>query len=419
MSWDEELSPGAAEHIGVNPDVRNHDEGPKAAADSKPDADSKPGSDSKPDAQAKTGADSKNDTDAENGGDAKKSDAPRSKMPLIILGIVVVVGAIVGFFVWFAGRNDVSTDDAYTDGNVVTMVPKVAGYVVELYVNDNSHVRKGELLLRIDPRDSLTAQAQAEAQLALAKADLLSAQDALHIARVQYPAQLRSAEAQQQAAAASFAQARASYQRQHEVDRGATTQDLIDQSTSQQQSANSSLESASAQVAIARLVPEQLAQAEATVAQREAQVRQAEAQLAQANLNLGYTEVRSPTDGFITMRSAQLGSYLTVDQTMFLIVTPEVWVTANFKESQIGRMRPGDAVDLKIDAYSGLKLQGHVQSIQYGTGSRFSAFPAENATGNFVKIVQRVPVKIIIDHGLDPNRPLPLGLSVDPVVHFP
>ncbi|MDP9012390.1 MAG: HlyD family secretion protein, partial [Pseudomonadota bacterium] len=94
------------------------------------------------------------------------------------------------------------------------------------------------------------------------------------------------------------------------------------------------------------------------------------------------------------------------------------WITANFKESQLGRMRPGDAVDVGVDAYSGLELHGHVQSIQYGSGSRFSAFPVENATGNYVKIVQRVPVKIVIDRGLDPNAPLPQGLSVSPVVHF-
>jgi membrane fusion protein, multidrug efflux system len=155
------------------------------------------------------------------------------------------------------------------------------------------------------------------------------------------------------------------------------------------------------------------------VAEKIAQVQQAESQLEQANLNLSYTEIRSPSDGFITLRSVQRGTYLTAGQTMFLIVTPDVWVTANFKESQIGRMRPGDVVDLEVDAYSGFKLRGHVQSIQYGSGSRFSAFPAENATGNFVKIVQRVPVKIAIDRGLDPNRPLPLGLSVSPVVHFP
>jgi membrane fusion protein (multidrug efflux system) len=275
------------------------------------------------------------------------------------------------------------------------------------------------LLLRIEPQDFRTAQAAAQSQLALAKAQLKTAETALRIAHVQFPAQLVSAEAQRQSAAAVLAQAQASYARQHEVDRRATTQESIDTSTSQQLSSNANLKSAQAQVAIAGLVPEQIQQAMNTVAEKMAQVEQAESQLEQANLNLSYTEIRSPSDGFITLRSVQRGTYLTAGQTMFLIVTPDVWVTANFKESQIGRMLPGDAVDLEVDAYSGFKLHGHVQSIQYGSGSRFSAFPAENATGNFVKIVQRVPVKIAIDRGLDPNRPLPLGLSVSPVVHFP
>jgi membrane fusion protein (multidrug efflux system) len=351
--------------------------------------------------------------------DGKDSGKPRSKKPLIIVGVVVVVLAIVGFFVWFAKRNQVTTDDAYTDGNVITMVPKVSGYVVQLDINDNVHVKKGDLLVRIDPRDYLTAQSQAEASLALAKAQLLSAQEALRIARVQFPAQLMSAEAQQQAAAASLEQAERQYARQHEVDKRATTQENIDASTSQQLNSVASLKSARSQVKIASLVPEQIRQAAATVAEREAQVKQADAQLAQANLNLSYTEIRAPSDGFVTQRSVQLGDYQTAGATMFLIVTPEVWVTANFKESQIGRMRPGDRVDIQIDAYAGYKLSGYVQSVQYGSGSRFSAFPAENATGNFVKIVQRVPVKIVIDHGLDPDRPLPLGLSVSPVVHLP
>jgi membrane fusion protein (multidrug efflux system) len=356
------------------------------------------------------------DDGEEHGKDAGK---PRSKKPLIIVAVVVVVLAIVGFFFWFARRNEVTTDDAYTDGNVVTLVPKVSGYVIQLGVNDNTHVKKGELLVRIDPRDYLTAQAQAEASLALARAQLQSAQEALRIARVQYPAQLMSAEAQQQAAAASLEQAQRQYARQHEVDKRATTQENIDASTSQQLNSAANLKSAKAQVQVARLVPEQIRQAASTVAERDAQVKQAEAQLAQANLNLSYTEIRAPSDGFVTQRSVQLGDYVTAGATMFLIVTPEVWVTANFKESQIGRMRPGDRVDIEIDAYSGYKLSGYVQSIQYGSGSRFSAFPAENATGNFVKIVQRIPVKIIIDRGLDPDRPLPLGLSVSPVVHFP
>jgi membrane fusion protein (multidrug efflux system) len=354
--------------------------------------------------------------DGEGGGEPER---PRSNKPLIILGIIVAVAAVAAFVLWFARRNLVTTDDAYTDGNVVVMAPKVSGYVVALLVNDNTRVRKGDLLLRIDPRDYLTARDNASAQLALAKAQLETAENSLRIARVQYPAQLLSAEAQQQSAAAAFVEAQASYSRQHSVDRRATTQESIDTATSQQLSTEAGLKSAKAQVTVARLVPEQIQQAVNAVTERMAAVQQANAQLEQADLNLSYTEVHSPSDGFITLRSVQLGTYLTAGQTMFLIVTPDVWVTANFKESQLGRMRPGNAVDLELDAYSGFKLQGHVQSIQYGSGSKFSAFPAENATGNFVKIVQRVPVKIVIDKGLDPNRPLPLGLSVVPVVHLP
>jgi membrane fusion protein (multidrug efflux system) len=171
-------------------------------------------------------------------------------------------------------------------------------------------------------------------------------------------------------------------------------------------------------VAIASLIPEQIRQAAGSVDERAASVQQAQAQLKQASLNLSYTEVRASSDGFITKRNVQLGTFLTTGDVMFLLVTPDVWITANFKESQIGRMRPGDSVDIKVDAYSGYTLEGHVQSIQYGSGARFSAFPAENATGNFVKIVQRIPVKIVLDRGLDANAPLPLGLSVSPIVHF-
>jgi membrane fusion protein, multidrug efflux system len=365
-------------------------------------------------------ADEKKDSKEPENEDTDKdgSKKPRSKKPLIILVIVVVLLAVIGFFVWFAHRNQVSTDDAYTDGNVVSMVPKISGYVVELYVDDNSRVRKGDLLLRIDPRDYLIAKEQAEAQLAQAKAQHRSSQSALRVARVQYPAQLESAKAQQQAAVATLVQAQAAYSRQHEVDPRATTQDTIDASTSQQLSSSANLKSAKAQVTIASLIPEQLQQVGSSVDERSASVQQAQAQLDQANLNLSYTEVRAPSDGFITKRNVQPGTFLAAGDVMFLLVTPDVWITANFKESQMGRMRPGDAVDIEVDAYSGYKLEGHVQSIQYGSGARFSAFPAENATGNFVKIVQRIPVKIVIDRGLDANAPLPLGLSVSPIVHF-
>ena len=355
--------------------------------------------------------------DGKEGGEEKPAPK-KSKTPLIILACVVVVVAIVSFIVWFLRRNDESTDDAYTDGNTITMAPKVSGYVTELYVDDNTPVHKGDLLLRIEQDDYQATQAQNAAALASAKAQLDSARVAYDIAKVQYPAQLTAAKAAEKAAEASMKQAQASHKRQHEVDQRATTQENIDSADYQSVNTASNVQNARSNVAIAELVPEQLQSAAANVKQREAAVIQAEATLKQSDLNVGYTEIRSPSDGFITKRNVHQGSYLSAGTTMFLIVTPDVWVTANFKEAQLGRMRPGDQVDIQVDAYSSLKLSGHVQSVQMGSGSVFSAFPTENATGNYVKIVQRVPVKILIDRGLDPKAPLPLGLSVTPVVHL-
>jgi len=163
-------------------------------------------------------------------------------------------------------------------------------------------------------------------------------------------------------------------------------------------------------------VPQQIAQVVATVEERRQQVRQAQAQVESAQLNLSYTELRAPADGWITKRNVQYGTFLQAGTSMLSLVTTRVWISANFKESQLDRMQPGDKVDIDVDAYPDMKLHGHVDSVQLGSGSRFSAFPAENATGNFVKIVQRVPVKIVIDDGLKPGTSLPLGLSVVPTV---
>ncbi|MGF6606453.1 membrane fusion protein (multidrug efflux system) [Paraburkholderia sp. WSM4175] len=354
--------------------------------------------------------------DKDNGDDGQQKKTP-GKKPLIILGAVVILIGIVGFVWWFATRNEVTTDDAYTDGNAITMAPKVSGYVVTLAVDDNQFVHKGDLLLVIDKRDYQAQVDQAKAQLGLAKAQLNAAQVQLDIARVQYPAQYRQAKAQTSSAEANLREAQASWQRQHTVDPRATTQQNVDTADAQRQSANASLEQARAQQRTASLVPQQLREAEAAVDERRQQVHQAEAQLEQAQLNLSYCEVRAPSDGWITRRNVQLGSFLTAGVSLFSIVTPQVWVTANFKESQLERMRPGDKVKVDVDAYPKLDLRGHVDSVQLGSGSRFSAFPTENATGNFVKIVQRVPVKIIIDEGLPRDHPLGLGLSVTPKVY--
>ncbi|MRS19235.1 biotin/lipoyl-binding protein [Enterobacteriaceae bacterium RIT692] len=338
------------------------------------------------------------------------------KKPLIFLAIVVVIMIVVGLWFWLTTRNIESTDDAFTEGNAVTIAPKAAGYVVKLLVRDNQRVKQGDLLVEIDARDSEAQRDQAKAQLGLAQAQLHQAQAQLALSRVQYPAQRDQALADQAKAQANLLNAQADYSRQRGVDPRATSQRNIDTAAAQLRSAEAQLQSAKAQVEVASQVKLQIRQQETNVEAREQQVEQAQAQLNTAELNLSYTQVRAPYDGFVTKRNVHLGTLVQAGSALFSLVSPEIWINANFKESQLARMKPGDKVEISVDAWPDMKLEGHVDSVQMGSGSRFSTFPAENATGNYVKIVQRVPVKIVIDKGLDPNHPLPLGLSVEPKV---
>jgi len=359
----------------------------------------------------------KNRQPEENQDNDKQPERKRpGKKPLIILAVVVVIMLIVGLWFWLSTRNIETTDDAFTEGDAVTIAPKASGYVVKLLVKDNQRVKKGDLLVEIDPSDNRAQREQANAQLGLAVAQLHQAQAQLALSKVQYPAQRDQALADQAKAEANMLNAQADYRRQRGVDPRATSQRNIDSASAQLRSAQAQLQSAKAQVEVASQVALQIRQQETNVEARQQQVEQAKAQLSTADLNLSYTQVRAPYDGFITKRNVQLGTLVQAGSSLFSLVSPEIWVTANFKESQLERMNPGDKVEISIDAWPDMKLEGHVDSVQMGSGSRFSTFPSENATGNYVKIVQRVPVKIVIDKGLDPNHPLPLGLSVEPKV---
>ncbi|ELQ6036929.1 HlyD family secretion protein [Cronobacter sakazakii] len=361
---------------------------------------------------------SKNEDNGKGNGKGEGENRKRpGKKPLIILGIVVVIMVIGAIIWWFMTRNLETTDDAFIEGDAVTVAPKVAGYVTELRVKDNQRVKKGDLLVVIDPRDATAQRDQAQAQLSLAESQLHQAQAQLALAKVQYPAQRDQAKAQVLRAQAELANARAEYQRQRGVDPRATSKQNIDAANAQLRSAEAGLANAQAQLEVAEQVQLQIRQQETNVEARQSQVEQARAQLQTAELNLSYTEVRAPFDGYVTKRNVQNGTLVQAGSALFSIVSPDIWVVANFKESQLERMRPGNKVEISVDAFPDLELEGHVESIQQGSGSRFSAFPAENATGNFVKIVQRVPVKIVIDKGLENwNQPLPLGLSVEPEV---
>ena len=337
----------------------------------------------------------------------------RNRLIFLLVLLVVAIGA---FIYWWTGRNFVDTDDAYTDGRAVSIAPRVSGQVVALDVNDNEPLKKGQVIIQLDPRDYQAAVDKAAGTLLQEQGQLEQADINLAKAKTTFPANLLEAQGNLEQAQANLLNAQQTYSRQHRVALAATTQQQIDQANAGVGQAEGQLKQAQGQLQVAQLVQENIDQAAAQVKQLQGQVKNGQAQLDQAKLNLSYTTVRAPQDGWVTMRNVEVGYYLSAGQSIMDLVVPEVWVTANFKETQLSRMRPGQTVTIAVDAYPSLHLKGHVGSIQMGSGSRFSAFPAENATGNFVKIVQRVPVKIIIDSGLKPGLPLPLGLSVEPTV---
>ncbi len=350
--------------------------------------------------------------------DAKHDEERNRAKPFVRVALVLFVLLLVsgGVYYWLTTRGKQTTDDAFTAGRLITIAPHVSGYVTELDVNDNEFVHQGQLLLRIDQRDYLAARDQSKASLDSAKSQVQSSKYGVEVAKQTFPAQLKQAQGALLMAQAQEFRAETDYRRQHSIERAATTQQDIDYSTAALDQAKAQVIEAQGQVAQATPVAPQISTQSTRVDQQSSALAEAQAELDRANLNLEWTTIRAPNDGWIAQRNIERGSYVTSGQALFSIVEPDVWITANFKETEITRMRAGQPVRISVDAYPDLHLSGHVDSIQLGAGSAFSAFPPENATGNFVKIVQRVPVKIVIDSGLDPLAPLPIGISVEPTV---
>jgi membrane fusion protein, multidrug efflux system len=348
---------------------------------------------------------------------AEPATKPEKRPPALTIGLVILaLLALGGLYYWWAYRNIESTDDAYTDGRAVVIAPRVAGDVVSLDVTDNQFVKKGQPLIHIDPRQYRIDRELAEGSLETAKHQFAQQQYGVEIGRKNFPAQLDQAQANLASAKANLAKAQSDYDRQRALSQQATTRQDVDAATAALKQAQAQVMLTSAQVVQNSPVPQRIGETESQVGQSKGQIEQAQARLDQADLNLTWTVVEAPQDGWITKRNVEMGNYVAPGQQIFTIVAPEVWVTANFKETQLTDIRPGQPARIHVDAYPSLKLRGHVDSIQLGSGSKFSAFPVENATGNFVKVVQRVPVKIVIDSGLDPKLPLPLGISVVPEV---
>jgi len=304
-----------------------------------------------------------------------------------------------------------STDDAFIAARQSSIAPKVSGYITAVPVTDNQHVAAGEVIARIDDRDYRIALEQAEAQVAAAQASIQNIDAQLEVQKAQINA--NQAQVDQTQAALVFAQQQAA-RYQHLEQTGFGTVQNSEQYTSQLRQQQAALQSAQATLNLAQR------QVEGLKAQRKsaiANLAQAEAQRDQAKLNLSYTEVTAAQAGRVVNLGAAVGQFAQPGTSLSVFVPDEIWVTANFKEIQLDRMRPGDPVTLKIDAYPGRAIRGHVDSVQPGSGTAFSLLPAQNATGNYVKIVQRVPVKIVMDN---PPKDVALGpgMSVVPTVRI-
>jgi membrane fusion protein, multidrug efflux system len=336
---------------------------------------------------------------------------PRWRRLLGIVGALVVgLGVIVvGTIYWLHSRSFENTDDAFVDGYVTQMAPQVAGRVTGLKFVDNEHVTAGQVLLLIDPRDYQVKLDQVTAQRANAEAAVEQARAQLAVQR----ANLDQSRANVQVAESDLVQARQDYERFTSIDPHAVTRQQVDNATATFRSAQAKLDAAHQTVEGANA---QVAAAAAQQRAAETQVRAADANVAAAELQLSYCTIVAPVTGRIGHRTVDVGNYVNPGQALFAIVQDDMWVTANFKETQLADIRPGQPVDISIDAILSTKFRGRVDSFQPGSGTEFSVLPAENATGNFVKIVQRLPVKIVFDDDRLKNYRVSPGLSVEPSV---
>jgi membrane fusion protein (multidrug efflux system) len=322
----------------------------------------------------------------------------RKKMrAFMIVGVVVLIGLTAGYFYSAYRKTHVSTDDAFIDGNIHTIAAKIYGTVTKVSVNDNQRVKKGDLLVEIDPADYSARLQEASSAVGAEKAKLAEVGTRIEAAK----ANLELQRANLRLAGIEKKRSEALYQQE------VLPRDRYDR-------AMTGYEVAVAQVKAAE---EQLRHAESQKLTQASTIMQKQAIADLAQLNYDYTKIYSPVDGYVTRKSVQIGNQIQPGQPLMAVVAlDDIWVTANFKETDMENIRPGQRVELSVDSYPGQVFSGKVDSIMAGTGVSFSLFPAENATGNYVKVVQRIPVKIVLDKETDKDHVLRVGMSVEPTV---
>ncbi len=349
----------------------------------------------------------------------------RNIRALIVFAILAVIGAVVAFFYIQYKSTHISTDDAFVEGHVHVIASKVYGTVKVVYVDDNQAVKKGDLLLDIDPVDYDAKMNEASSRVSAEKAKSVENDARAEAARRQVAeakAAVETARANLDLQGANLVQAEIDIKR---------AENLFRSDAMSRERYEKTMTGYKVVLAQVKAAGEQLRQAEAALETQQALVRQAEAArifqrstvaekqavLKTAELNYGYTKLFAPSDGYVTRKSVEPGNQIQTGQALMAVVPlDDVWLVANYKETQLEKVKIGQKVEIGVDSYPGKKFRGKVDSIMAGTGSTFSLFPPENATGNYVKVVQRVPVKILLDKGTDPGHILRIGMSVVPTI---
>ncbi len=338
---------------------------------------------------------------------AEKNMSKKKKAPLIATLIMISLGVASSVY-WFGyGQYFQSTDNAYLQGEITNISPKVSGYIVASFVDDNQVVKAGDLLAQIDDRDYQAEYDKTAANLAISQAAISNLEAQLQLQNTlirQSKSQIASAQAEYERAQQQMTRTQSLLKRNY------SSQDELDDATSHLKVTKARVDEADANYQASQ---DQLNVIKSQIAQAQASVGEAQARLKQQTLNLSYTKIYAPVDGIVGRRSLRVGLYVQPGMPlMSLVPTKAVWIEANFKETQLSKIHKGQKVDVELDAYPDQVIEGVVDSFSPATGAKFALLPPENATGNFTKIVQRVPVKIMIPNPEKINAQLIPGLSV-------
>jgi membrane fusion protein (multidrug efflux system) len=328
-----------------------------------------------------------------------------------VAALVLVVGSVIGVRHWRYYVSHEETDDAQVEGHVSPVLPRVSGYVSRVFVSDNEHVSAGQPLVEIDPKELDVRVASAEAALQNAVAEQATAEAALASSK----AQAETAEANVETALVRQRKAASDLERDSNLERtGAITQSQLDDTRAAADTAAAELSAMRTEATTARL---QISVAAAKVAAAKTEAAEKAADADFQRLQRGYTTVTAPITGLVSRKSVEMGQYVQAGQTLLSVTSDEdVWVIANFKETQLTKMKAGQEAEFEADTYPGYVFRGKVESIAGATGARFALLPPDNSTGNFVKVTQRVPVKIVLTQAPDAAHPLRPGMSVDATV---